>query len=117
MRTAPLRRGLLVVLCLGLCGDAWAESSLRLDWPSVLGVVPASTYDLERTKVGAARLAMERLEEFWFHNVKKKIPPRPTAPSDNKAIKRLYPKTDGAVVDLDMYALGLIRQLRKDDHT
>ena len=56
---------LLVVLCLGLllpARAARAESELRLSYPEVFGTVPASTYDTNRHRVGAAYLVIEKLE-------------------------------------------------------
>lgn len=45
---------------------------------------------------------MPILEEFWFHNVLKQIPPDPTGlPGDGQAIKRLWPDDNGDTVLLD----------------
>ncbi len=42
---------------------AGAESALRVDHPERIGVVPASTYDVRRKRVGRAHLVIEQLEE------------------------------------------------------
>jgi hypothetical protein len=42
---------------------ARGESALRLDPPAVFGVVPASTYDEQRRRVGDAHLAIERMPD------------------------------------------------------
>jgi hypothetical protein len=42
---------------------ARGESALRLDPPTAFGVVPASTYDVQRRRVGDAHLAIERLTD------------------------------------------------------
>ena len=57
---------LLLALCLlaALLPDARAaraESALRLDYPDAFGAVPASTYDTNRRRVGAAHLVIEQL--------------------------------------------------------
>ncbi|MEE9609379.1 MAG: hypothetical protein V3U03_16685 [Myxococcota bacterium] len=43
-----------------LSAPARAESSLVLPYPSVFGTIPASTYDAERHRVGAAHLVLEK---------------------------------------------------------
>jgi hypothetical protein len=62
----PTRLLLLLALCLApalLTARAIrAESELRLSYPEVFGTVPASTYDTNRHRVGAAHLVIEKLE-------------------------------------------------------
>ncbi len=57
---------LLALLCLAPwllpARAARAESELRLSYPEVFGTVPASTYDTERHRVGAAHLVIEKLD-------------------------------------------------------
>lgn len=43
-------------------GRARAESALRLELPERFGEIPAATYDGRQERVGAAHLAMERLD-------------------------------------------------------
>lgn len=56
-----------VALSLGLAiltaEDARPESSLLLPMPQSFGVVPASTYDEQGRRVGAAHLALEKLDD------------------------------------------------------
>jgi hypothetical protein len=54
---------LLAIACTAAPLPVRAESALRLDPPTVFGVVPASTYDVQRRRVGAAHLAIERLAD------------------------------------------------------
>jgi hypothetical protein len=60
----PARPLLQVFLCLASlllpASAARAESELRLSYPEVFGTVPASTYDTERHRVGAAHLVIEK---------------------------------------------------------
>jgi hypothetical protein len=63
----PARRPIQIALCLlaaCLLGarTAQAESDLRLAYPEAFGAVPASTYDTNRHRVGAAHLVIERLD-------------------------------------------------------
>jgi hypothetical protein len=62
----PARARLLVFLCLAasllLAPAAHAESELRLAYPEAFGAVPASTYDTNRRRVGAAHLVIEKLD-------------------------------------------------------
>ena len=44
-------------------GQARAESDLVLDFPTMLGTTPASTYDVNRKRVGDAHLVVEELED------------------------------------------------------
>jgi hypothetical protein len=67
VRTMPARPLLMVFLCLASSllpvRAARAESELRLTYPEVFGTVPASTYDTNRHRVGAAHLVIEKLED------------------------------------------------------
>lgn len=67
VRPMPARPLLLVLLCLAplllTARAARAESELRLSYPEVFGTVPASTYDTNRHRVGAAHLVIEKLED------------------------------------------------------
>jgi hypothetical protein len=63
----PARPLLLIFLCLAAwllpARAARAESELRLSYPEVFGVVPASTYDTNRRRVGGAHLVIEKLAD------------------------------------------------------
>ncbi len=62
--TSLLPTGIAVALSsVLLAGHARAESALRVDPPEQLGVVPASTYDVRRQRVGRAHLVIEGLEQ------------------------------------------------------
>ena len=58
-------RGVPALLLAGVAfatGGARAESGLLLEYPDGFGVVPASTYDLNRKQVGSAHLVIEKLD-------------------------------------------------------
>jgi hypothetical protein len=64
LRSACAPRLLLLLIPLALvAGRAGAESDLVLEAPTVFGTVPASTYDVERKRVGDAHLVMEELDD------------------------------------------------------
>jgi hypothetical protein len=52
----------LAASCL-LGEGAAAESALLVDPPDEIGVIPAATYDVQRRKVGAAHLVVEKLDD------------------------------------------------------
>jgi hypothetical protein len=52
----------LAALCLA-AGSAGAESSLRLPYPTAFGSIPASTYDENYQRIGAARIVLENLDD------------------------------------------------------
>jgi hypothetical protein len=62
-RPRDLAALVLAIACAGASWPARGESSLRLDAPTVFGIVPASTYDAQRRRVGDAHLAIERLSD------------------------------------------------------
>jgi hypothetical protein len=63
----PARPLLLLVLCLASwllpARAARSESELRLSYPEAFGAVPASTYDTNRHRVGAAHVVIEKLDD------------------------------------------------------
>jgi hypothetical protein len=63
----PARPLLLLAFCLASsllpARAARAESELRLSYPEAFGTVPASTYDTNRHRVGAAHLVIEKLDD------------------------------------------------------
>ena len=64
MTRAPLRRWLaLASTSLCTAGPVAAESDLLLDAPNAFGTIDASTYDVNRQRVGDAHLVVERLDE------------------------------------------------------
>lgn len=61
MLERSLRAVILVASCLPTLGSAArADSTLRLDPPDSLGVIPAATYDVKRRQVGGAQVSIER---------------------------------------------------------
>lgn len=42
---------------------AWADSELRLPYPTIFGSIPAATFDAGRHRVGDANLKVEKLED------------------------------------------------------
>ena len=63
-RPPPRRQQIVALIAVVLAAaPAFAESDLVLDMPHSFGTVEASTYDVDRKRVGDAHLVMERLED------------------------------------------------------